>query len=159
MPGRHTLKTSAGVFRIYELSPVPSGVALVYDPPSRMEQVEPNLKVTDRRQFTADGELKADTPHPAPEEHPSEPSRPGPGPSARPEVTFSAFILSLATQAADLIGGKSPDLGAAQQVISALEMLHQKTEGRRTEDESRLIDVVLFDLRMAFVGSARGSAK
>lgn len=138
-----------------------------------MEQAEPHLKVTDRRHFTADGELKAETTAeggtPAASE-PQVPEPPGPGslkagstPTARPSiaepppVTFAAFIISLATQAADLIGGEEKDLGGARQVISAIEMLREKTEGRRTDEETRIIDAVLFDLRLAFVGANRGT--
>jgi hypothetical protein len=122
-----------------------------------MDEAEPNLKVTDRRHFTAEGELR--------EEVPSEPARardqtPPAAPDAPPEappVSFSSFVISLAAQAADFIGGEQKDLGAARQMISALEMLKDKSEGRRTEDESRIIDAILFDLRLAFVGSAKGS--
>ncbi len=128
----------------------------MYDPHLPMEQAEPNLKVTDRRHFTADGELKSETP-----ESPVEGAPVSPAPSREgaemPPVSFSSFIISLATQAAGLIGGEEKDLGAARQVISALEMLKDKTEGRRTEDESKLIEAILFDLRLAFVGSAKGS--
>lgn len=128
----------------------------MYDPHQRMEQAEPNLKVTDRRHFTADGELKADAPGTAPDDGAaafaaSRQAEDGPA------VSFSSFIISIATQAADLIGGEQKDLGAARQMISALEMLKDKSEGRRTDDESRIIDAVLFDLRLAFVGAAKGS--
>ncbi len=138
-----------------------------------MDQAEPNLKVTDRRHFTADGELKADVPEPAPstvaEASSASPSPVSTGASSIAEassikdegasaaVSFSSFIISLATQAADYLGGEQKDLGAARQMISALEMLKDKTEGRRTEDESRILDAILFDLRLAFVGSAKGS--
>lgn len=129
-----------------------------------MEQAEPNLKVTDRRHFTAEGELKADVAESTASETPtveasetsppSEPFRPS---DQGPAVTFASFIISLATQAAEFLGGEHKDLGAARQMISALEMLKDKSEGRRTEDESRILDSVLFDLRLAFVGSAKGS--
>ena len=122
-----------------------------------MHEAEPNLKVTDRRHFTADGELKADAVSPSPDEAADQfaASR---EPTDAPPVTFSSFIISLATQAADFIGGEQKDLGAARQMISVLEMLKDKSEARRTEDESRLIEAVLFDLRMAFVGAAKGSS-
>ena len=121
-----------------------------------MHEPEPNLKVTDRRHFTADGDLKADASSASPEERaPSfEASRDG---EDSPPVNFSSFIVSLATQAADFIGGERKDLGAARQIISVLEMLQDKSEGRRTEDETRIIQSVLFDLRLAFVGAAKGS--
>lgn len=129
----------------------------MYDPHQRMDQAEPNLKVTDRRHFTADGELKAEAQVPsAPEAAPVSPAAPRETGDA-PPVSFSSFIISLATQAADLIGGEQKDLPAARQMIGALEMLKDKTEGRRTDDESRIIEAILFDLRLAFVGSAKGS--
>ncbi len=130
-----------------------------------MDQAEPNLKVTDRRHFTAEGELReevpsestearAETPSTAPAETPFVAP---PEPSEAPPVSFSSFVISLATQAAAFMGGEQRNLSAARQVISALEMLKDKTEGRRTEDESRIIDAILFDLRLAFVESAKGS--
>lgn len=126
-----------------------------------MEPVEPDLKVTDRRQFTADGVLKEDaaasrdsSPNAAPS-----PEMPPPSAEDAPPVTFPAFILSLASQAAEMIGGEHKDLFAARQVISALEMLQDKTEGRRTAEESKLVEAVLFDLRMAFVGAANGGRR
>lgn len=127
-----------------------------------MEQAEPNLKVTDRRHFTADGELKSEVPSTSASAEPApsaaEPAAPPTNePAEAAEVSFSSFIISLATQAADYLGGDQKDLGAARQMISALEMLKDKTEGRRTDDETRILDAVLFDLRLAFVGSAKGS--
>ncbi|MEO8500978.1 MAG: DUF1844 domain-containing protein [Vicinamibacteria bacterium] len=112
--------------------------------------------MTDRRHFTADGELKADAPVGPSDDGAAAFAASGPAEDA-PPVSFSSFIISLATQAADFIGGEQPDLGAARQMISALEMLKDKSEGRRTDDESRIIDAILFDLRLAFVAAAKGS--
>jgi hypothetical protein len=118
-----------------------------------MDPVEPNLKVTDRRHFTAEGELKKDVPH---EETAA--GTPAPSPvSEAPAVTFASFVISLAAQAADFIGGEQKDLDGARQIISALEMLKDKTEGRRTDEESRILDAILFDLRLGFVSSAKGN--
>ncbi|MBK5255266.1 MAG: DUF1844 domain-containing protein [Vicinamibacteria bacterium] len=124
-----------------------------------MDEAEPNLKVTDRRHFTADGELRGDAPSPSasPAVEAEGHTAAAPDASEAPPVNFSSFIISLATQAADFISGEQKNLGAARQVISAIEMLKDKTEGRRTEDESRIVDGILFDLRLAFVGSAKGS--
>jgi len=122
-----------------------------------MDPVEPNLKVTDRRHFTADGELKQDAPR---DETP--PVAPAGSPAASPvseapPVTFASFLVSLAAQAADFLGGERKDLDGARQIISALEMLKDKTEGRRTDEESRILDAILFDLRLGFVSSAKGT--
>jgi len=130
-----------------------------------MDESAPKMKVTDRRHFTADGELKSEA-DASSEDSSSATSVASPEPraDARPDdfadvppVSFASFIISLATQAADMIGGEQKDLGGARQVISAIEMLKDKTEGRRTAEETKIIDAILFDLRLAFVGSARGA--
>lgn len=43
------------------------------------------------------------------------------------------------------------DLEQARLSIDMIEMLHAKTAGTRTSDESELLDKVLFELRMNFV--------
>jgi hypothetical protein len=126
-----------------------------------MDPAEPNLKVTDRRHFTAEGDLKKDL---APEEtqapaaSESSPAETAAGGPEGGPVTFASFIISLAAQAADFIGGEQKDLGGARQIISALEMLKDKTEGRRTDDETRILEAILFDLRLGFVNSTKGTA-
>jgi hypothetical protein len=135
-----------------------------------MDEDEPHLKVTDRRHFTADGQLKEDAlvkeEAPVKEDAPAQAPGPGASSSSAPRlrgtqdsqevVTFSSFIVSLATQAADFLVREDKDLGGVRQVISAIEMLKDKTEGRRTDDESKIIEAILFDLRLAFVASAKG---
>lgn len=79
-------------------------------------------------------------------------------------LNFSTFILSLTTSA--LVGlGELPDpmtkeklvnLPLAQQTISIIEILKQKTTGNLTDDEEQLISTVLYDLRMKYVKSACG---
>jgi hypothetical protein len=48
------------------------------------------------------------------------------------------------------------DLGQAQASIDVLLMLRDKTRGNRTEQESHLLDGILYDLQMRFVRAARG---
>ena len=81
------------------------------------------------------------------------------GPSPMPEVTFSAFIISLASAA--LVGlGEVPDpatgrvtrdLLLARHNIDVLEMLRQKTEGGLNAKERALLDQILCDLHLKFV--------
>ena len=75
-------------------------------------------------------------------------------------VTFSGFVLTLATTAAVHFGdiadpstGKrsDPNLPAAAQMIELLAMLQQKTKGNLIEAEEKLIDDLLYELRMRFV--------
>lgn len=81
-----------------------------------------------------------------------------------PKVDFSTFVLSLATaalyqlgalpqQGADAAGAESvaPDPLVAQQTLETLEMLREKTLGNLSEEERKLIDSLLYDLRLRFV--------
>jgi hypothetical protein len=134
--------------------------------------------VNDRRQFTAEGELRLPLPEEGarveaePDEAPT-PAEPAvasamPGPS-RPRspnlggrVTLSDLLVQLAGNASLLLGlgapeGEEPaiDLEAARDVIGILEMLREKTEGRRTPEEDKLIDGILYELHMSYVALAR----
>lgn len=76
-----------------------------------------------------------------------------------PEVTFSAFIMSLASST--LVGlGEVPDPGSgkvgkdlllARHNIDLLEMLRQKTRGGVNPDEASLLDSLLCELRFKYV--------
>jgi len=77
-------------------------------------------------------------------------------------LNFSMFILSLTTSALVCLG-ELPDpitkekvinLSLAQQTISIIEILKEKTTGNLSEDEENLIGTVLYDLRMKYVQSA-----
>jgi hypothetical protein len=77
-------------------------------------------------------------------------------------LNFSMFILSLTTSALVCLG-ELPDpitkekvinLPLAQQTISIIEILKEKTTGNLSEDEENLIGTVLYDLRMKYVQSA-----
>lgn len=71
-------------------------------------------------------------------------------------MTFSTHIVSLNAMALMHLGHiedaeVSPDREAARHVIDTLSMLREKTQGNLTPDEGRLLDSVLYDLRMKFV--------
>jgi hypothetical protein len=80
-------------------------------------------------------------------------------------LTFSALILSLSTSALVNLGElpdplsneKGINLPLAKQTIGILEMLKDKTRGNLSQDEDRLINNMLYDLRMKYVG-ATGAA-
>jgi len=78
-------------------------------------------------------------------------------------LTFSTFILSLSTSVLVNLG-ELPDplknendinLPLAKQTIGLIEMLAEKTKGNLTEDEDRLIDGMLYDLRMKYIEAAK----
>jgi len=81
-----------------------------------------------------------------------------------PKVDFSTFVLSLSTAALYQMGvmaapgsdEKAPaDPLVAQQTIDTLEMLSDKTRGNLSEEERKLIDSLLYELRMRFVELGR----
>jgi hypothetical protein len=74
-------------------------------------------------------------------------------------VDFGGFVVSLGTSA--LVNmGRVPDpetgetivnLEAARHTIDILKMLRDKTEGNLDVEEQKLVDSLLYDLKMAFV--------
>jgi len=79
------------------------------------------------------------------------------------QLTFSTFVLSLSTSVLVNLGElpdplkneKDINLPIAKQTIGLIEMLMEKTKGNLTEDEDRLIDSMLYDLRMKYVEAAK----
>jgi len=75
------------------------------------------------------------------------------------EVSFTAFVLSLASAAAihfgdvpDESGQKSdPNLDGAAQMIDILSLLEEKTRGNLTIEERQVLEQVLYELRMRFI--------
>lgn len=92
------------------------------------------------------------------ESHDSQSTEPQAAPPP-PPPDFSAFILSLATQALVQLGEMPPPEGvtiptnvvAAKQTIDILSMLEEKTKGNRSDAEENLIKEILHNLRMSFV--------
>jgi hypothetical protein len=83
-------------------------------------------------------------------------------------ITFTGFILSLATTAAVHFGdiadpgtGKpgEPNLMAAAQMIEIITMLQEKTRGNLSDPEAQLVDDLLYELRMRFVQAQQGEKR
>jgi Domain of unknown function (DUF1844) len=177
------------------------------------EQNKPFV-VTDRRKFTADGELRPDadpspareprpetvapTPPPAPEPQAAQPPddetltgptaeqteqarnayqatadrldtairAANPGMDHPPTMTFDQLVQSVYMSAVVQLGGSTPegqqpqvDLMGARQSIDMLAVLAEKTKGNLAEDEARLLDSALFELRMAFLEITQALAR
>jgi Domain of unknown function (DUF1844) len=80
--------------------------------------------------------------------------------SVTSDLTFSGFVLSLATTAAvhfgdiadPATGRKSDaDLEAASRIIELLAMLQEKTKGNLIDQEEKLVDDLLYELRLRYV--------
>jgi len=76
-----------------------------------------------------------------------------------PEITFSSFIISLSSSAFVHLGdmpdpttGKiAKNLPLAKQTIDLLGLLREKTRNNLLEEEERLFDHLLYELRMRYV--------
>lgn len=83
----------------------------------------------------------------------------GESPEPPSELSFSGFVLGLGTQALMLLGelpdpqGRlaRPEPAAARQLIDILGLLKEKTRGNLSQDEEKILEQLLFDLRMRYV--------
>ncbi len=81
-----------------------------------------------------------------------------------PEVTFSAFVMSLNTSILFHLGELAdPETGQvvknielARHAIDTLVVLEQKTKGNLTEEEAELLKNILYDVKMRFVRAMKG---
>ena len=129
------------------------------------ESGEGGFKVHDRRIFSEDGELRPEPPEKAAkdvEEGPAGSEAPDSRPpgagaaSAEAEIDFSGFILSLATTGMvhlgvipDPVSGKREEnLPGARQMIAILTVLREKTRGNLSNEESKLLDSLIYEMQM-----------
>ena len=81
-----------------------------------------------------------------------------------PEPDFNFFITSLALQATIALGvienpmtnKKEENLIQAKFLIDTLGVLKDKTKGNLTNEEEKLMENVLYELRMQYVGKTNG---
>lgn len=79
-------------------------------------------------------------------------------------VSFSAFVVTIVQSAMVHLGeapnpetgGRQMDLDMARHTIDVLNMLKEKTNGNRTEDETKMLDTLLYEVRTKFL-TASGS--
>ena len=86
----------------------------------------------------------------------------------QPGISFAGFVISLATTAAVHFGDipdpntgerQEPDLVAAHQMIDLISLLQDKTKGNLTTDEGKLVDDLLYELRMRYVQAQQGESR
>ncbi len=142
------------------------------------DQPKGSIKIVDRRRFDSEGLEKPEgseqsVEQPVNKEPPAnkepadnkEPLRAAPDESeTEPEgdegdISFSSFVISMATQALMLMGQmKAPDgmpvptdPAAAKQTIDILRMLEAKTRGNLNSQEEQLIKDALHNLKIAYL--------
>ena len=117
------------------------------------DQEEKGFVVKDKR-FSAQKETEEELSIKA-EAKKEEPSQGAP----LPEIDFFSFVLSLSTSAFIQLGvvqdpvtkQSAKDLPLAKQTIDLIGMLKEKTKGNLTSEEEKLVDNILYDLRMRYV--------
>jgi len=84
--------------------------------------------------------------------------------STDPSVSFVSLVVSLGSSALVHLGeiaepgatGPSKNLPLARDTIDVLQVLKDKTKGNLDEDESKLLDALLFDLRTKYMDASKG---
>lgn len=91
----------------------------------------------------------------------SEPKTAG-GPCKAPPITFATFVLSLAQAVMDQLqqakvspAAATQHLELAKQSINLLEMLQCKTEGNLDDDEVKLLETMLYEVRMGYLAASK----
>ncbi len=80
-----------------------------------------------------------------------------------PEINFSTFVISLSTQALmhlgeipdPLTGKVEGDFAVAKQMIDIIGMLRERTRGNLDRGEEKLMEDILYDLRMRYVEAVK----
>jgi hypothetical protein len=140
------------------------------------DEKERGFKIEDRRRFTSEGEARDEEVAPGQSSHGAETptgaaNDPRAGAAAGaaedlPEdLTFSSFVIGLASQAFVYLGAvPDPQSGAvrkdllqAKAMIDILSMLSEKTAGNLDEHESRMMEEMLYELRMHYVRERRSA--
>jgi hypothetical protein len=87
---------------------------------------------------------------------------------SEPALSFTAFVISLASSAAihfgdlpDPVSGERAELNldGAAQMIEILGLLEQKTKGNLTAEERQVLESVLYELRLRFVEASGGGKR
>jgi hypothetical protein len=146
------------------------------DPRDEEDAGQSRFKVTDRRKFTPEGEMRTPSETEANQEPPSSEARQAPQPAesvgdpqkspsgeTSESVDFASFLLSLATTGMvhlgeipePMTGQPAENLEGARQMIDILSLLKEKTEGNLSAEENRLLDGLLYELRMKFLSKSK----
>jgi hypothetical protein len=140
---------------------------------------KPNIKVTDRRHFTLDGERRAGVeeepesavppvapPSPARAKRQEEETRFEHRPLDEPEGVDFTMLINAMAQPALLYLGEIPhpatgqptlDLEGARIQIDMLDLLRVKCRGNMTPQEDNLLESVLHQLRMRYVARSKSA--
>jgi hypothetical protein len=136
---------------------------------NKESEEQEGFRVTDKRSFQEDGaqrtpDVGAEKDEKAqakpPSEEKSETSEEKKPPL--PPIDFPSYLLSYYTQGLVLLGevpnpysgSKEEDVDAAKHIIDILALLKEKTKGNLSQDEEKLLESVLYELRMKYMAKS-----
>jgi uncharacterized protein DUF1844 len=85
-----------------------------------------------------------------------------------PDISFTQFVISLASSAAIHFGDmpdpsgatvSEPNLEGARQMIDILALLAEKTKGNLTAEERQVLEQVLYELRLRYLDASGGGKR
>ena len=87
-------------------------------------------------------------------------------PCKAPPITFATFVVSLAHSVMHQCGAAEAEpakdaepLQLAKQSIDLLEMLQCKTQGNLDQDEAKLLETLLYEVRMRYLAVSKTTAR
>ena len=122
---------------------------------------EEGFKVTDRRRRDEPEPARPTTAAPPPPAAQAAPGPPeGPGEEERSLVGLfmmlaSSAVVALGEVPDPVTGQRHPDPAQAAELIDLLVLLREKTEGRRSPDETQALEELIYDLQVRYVNVAR----
>src|SRR5919197_4023876 len=121
-----------------------------------MTQSDEGFRVTDRRSRANEPPQPADV-----GQQPSEPQQPAAGERPQERSLIGLFVMLAGFAAVALAGAPDPKTGQihrdpaqAAELIDILMLLRERTEGRRTAEESQVLEQIIYDLQLQYVQSA-----
>ena len=128
--------------------------------PMASSDPEETFKVTDRRGRARDDEPARPAPPSAP---PPTAERERPRPAREPERDLTGLFVMLASSAAlamgdapdPVTGERHYDLAHAAEAIDLLALLREKTEGRRSMEETQVLEGLIYDLQLRYVEATK----
>lgn len=129
------------------------------------DNAEPGFTFVDRRRQRDETPARPESPPASLPSAGPAPRRPGPDEPVELGADLSSLCMMLSTDALVQLG-QVPDpatgrpaanLEQARFLIDLLAMLHAKTEGNRTPEETALLEEILATLRLGFVRVSRAS--
>ena len=126
------------------------------------EQEDQGFSVKDKRLFREDGQLREDAAQDARKEPDAKPPTSAireEAPGAGPPIDFPSYVLTYYTQGLVLLGEvpnpytnkTEENLEGARHTVDILGMLKEKTKGNLAPEEDKLLESVLYELRIKYM--------